>query len=92
MALNLDAIGKKIGPLAGDYTWQDVILYALGVGAGFDELDYVYENRLKVIPSFFCHHHLRQFRRSGRAGECQSVRHFAWGAGNSFSQHHPHGR
>ena len=52
MALNLDAIGKKIGPLAGDYTWQDVILYALGVGAGFDELDYVYENRLKVIPSF----------------------------------------
>jgi NAD(P)-dependent dehydrogenase (short-subunit alcohol dehydrogenase family)/acyl dehydratase/putative sterol carrier protein len=52
MALNLDAIGKKIGPKTKEYTWKDVVLYALGVGAGFDELDYVYENKLKVIPSF----------------------------------------
>ncbi|MDQ7781946.1 MAG: SDR family NAD(P)-dependent oxidoreductase, partial [Desulfomonilaceae bacterium] len=52
MALNLDCIGKKIGPLTKDYTWKDVVLYALGVGAGFDDLDYCYENRLKVIPSF----------------------------------------
>ncbi|MCP4666343.1 MAG: SDR family NAD(P)-dependent oxidoreductase [Deltaproteobacteria bacterium] len=52
MALNLDAIGKKIGPLSKEYTWKDVVLYALGVGAGFDELEYCYENQLKVIPSF----------------------------------------
>ena len=52
MALNLDAIGKKIGPVDKDYNWKDVVLYALGVGAGFDELDYVYEDGLKVIPSF----------------------------------------
>ena len=52
MALNPDAIGKKIGPHTKDYTWKDVALYALGVGAGFDELDYVYEKQLKVIPSF----------------------------------------
>ncbi|MBU1742320.1 MAG: SDR family NAD(P)-dependent oxidoreductase [Proteobacteria bacterium] len=52
MALNLDAIGQKIGPVTKDYTWKDVVLYALGVGAGFDELEYVYEDRLKVIPSF----------------------------------------
>ena len=52
MALNLDAIGKKIGPVTKDYTWRDVVLYALGVGAGFDELEYVYERDLKVIPSF----------------------------------------
>jgi NAD(P)-dependent dehydrogenase (short-subunit alcohol dehydrogenase family)/acyl dehydratase/putative sterol carrier protein len=52
MALNFDAIGKPIGPLEKDYTWKDVILYALGVGAGFDELEYVYEDRLNVIPSF----------------------------------------
>lgn len=52
MALNLDAIGKKIGPVTKDYTWKDVVLYALGVGAGFDELEYVYEKDLKVIPSF----------------------------------------
>ncbi len=52
MALDLDCIGKKIGPVSRDYTWKDVVLYALGVGAGFDDLDYCYESRLKVIPSF----------------------------------------
>ena len=52
MALNLNSIGKKIGPITKEYNWKDVVLYALGVGAGFDELDYCYEHRLKVIPSF----------------------------------------
>lgn len=52
MALNLDSIGKQIGPVTKTYDWKDVVLYALGVGAGFDDLDYCYENRLKVIPSF----------------------------------------
>jgi NAD(P)-dependent dehydrogenase (short-subunit alcohol dehydrogenase family)/acyl dehydratase/putative sterol carrier protein len=52
MALNLEAIGKRIGPVTSEYDWHDIVLYALGVGAGFDELEYVYENQLKVIPSF----------------------------------------
>ena len=52
MALNMDAIGKPIGPLTKTYTWKDCVLYALGVGAGFSELDYCYERDLKVIPSF----------------------------------------
>ncbi len=52
MALNMDAPGKKIGPLTRDYTWKDAVLYALGVGAGFNELDYTYEKKLKVIPTF----------------------------------------
>ncbi|MCP3954825.1 MAG: SDR family NAD(P)-dependent oxidoreductase, partial [Desulfobacterales bacterium] len=52
MALNLDALGQKIGPLTKDYTWKDAVLYALGVGAGFSDLNYCYENKLKVIPSF----------------------------------------
>ena len=52
MALNLDAIGKRIGPFTKDYTWKDAVLYALGVGAGFSDLDYCYEKNLKVIPSF----------------------------------------
>jgi NAD(P)-dependent dehydrogenase (short-subunit alcohol dehydrogenase family)/acyl dehydratase len=52
VALNLDAIGKKIGPFTKEYTWKDTVLYALGVGAGFSELDYCYEKDLKVIPSF----------------------------------------
>jgi len=52
MALNLDALGKKIGPFTKDYNWKDAILYALGVGAGFSDLEYCYEKDLKVIPSF----------------------------------------
>ena len=52
MALNLDAVGKPFAPLTKDYTWKDVVLYALGVGAGFSDLDYCYEKDLKVIPSF----------------------------------------
>ena len=52
MALDLTAIGKEIGPYTKDYTWKDTVLYALGVGAGFSDLDYCYEKNLKVIPSF----------------------------------------
>ena len=52
MALNLDSAGQKIGPVQKEYNWKDTVLYALGVGAGFDELEYVYEKDLKVIPSF----------------------------------------
>ncbi len=52
MALRLEALGEEIGPLEKEYSWRDVILYALGVGAGFDELEYVYEKGLKVIPTF----------------------------------------
>ena len=52
MALNLDAVGKKIGPFTKEYSWKDPVLYALGVGAGFDELEYCYEKDLKVLPSF----------------------------------------
>jgi hypothetical protein len=52
MALNLDAVGKKIDPVRKKYSWKDAVLYALGVGAGFSDLDYCYEKNLKVIPSF----------------------------------------
>lgn len=52
MALNMDALGKPIGPITRRYDWKDVVLYALGVGAGFEDLDYTYEKNLKVIPTF----------------------------------------
>ena len=52
MALNMESIGKKIGPQTRDYTWNDVVLYAMGVGAGFSDLEYCYEKDLKVLPSF----------------------------------------
>jgi NAD(P)-dependent dehydrogenase (short-subunit alcohol dehydrogenase family)/acyl dehydratase/putative sterol carrier protein len=52
MALDLEAIGRKIGPLSKTYTWKEVVTYALGVGAGFSDLQYCYEKDLKVLPSF----------------------------------------
>jgi len=52
MALNLNAVGKKIGPVEKEYNWKDLVLYALGVGAGFDDLAYCFEQDLKVIPSY----------------------------------------
>lgn len=35
-----------------EYTWRDIILYNLSVGAGQGELEYVYEKGLKAVPSF----------------------------------------
>jgi len=52
MSLNLDSIGKSIGPLTRSYDWKDVVLYALGVGCGYDHLEYCYEKDLKVLPGF----------------------------------------
>ena len=34
------------------YTWRDVVLYNISVGAGPSDLSYVYEKDLKVIPTF----------------------------------------
>lgn len=52
MALDLNAVGKPLDPFVKEYDWKDVVLYALGVGAGFSELEYCYEKRLKVLPTF----------------------------------------
>lgn len=46
-------VGKGSGRRTMPYTWRDVILYALGVGAHMEDLPYVYEKGgLKVLPSF----------------------------------------
>jgi acyl dehydratase len=53
--VDLSVIGKKTDPVIYEYTWKDVILYALGVGASAEELKFVYEHvtgGLKVLPSF----------------------------------------
>jgi acyl dehydratase len=50
--MNLDVIGKPFEALPFTYTQDQVILYALGVGAGVEELDFVYEKNLKVLPTF----------------------------------------
>ena len=53
--IDLNWIGKKYGPISFKYTWKDVVLYALSVGAKAGELSFIYEHAkggLKVIPSF----------------------------------------
>ena len=51
------ALGADLGTTRRSYEPDDVILYHLGVGAGFDatspgELQYTFEKNLKVLPSF----------------------------------------
>lgn len=48
-------IGRGLGPRKMEYTWRDVVLYALGVGAGKYDLPYIFEKNpggLKVLPTF----------------------------------------
>lgn len=53
MALDLSVIDKPLEPQTFSYDWNKTALYALGVGAKKDELDYLYEGRgPKVLPSF----------------------------------------
>ena len=53
--IDLGLIGKKYGPISFEYTWKDVVLYALSIGAQPEELPFIYENvkgGLRVFPSF----------------------------------------
>ncbi len=53
MSLDLSLEGQESPATTFTYDWKDVVLYALGIGAKKDELDYLYEGRgPKVIPSF----------------------------------------
>lgn len=60
MSIKLELLGQRSAPVPFDYTWRDVVLYALGVGATPDELDFLLELRgprvlptFAVVPSFF---------------------------------------
>ena len=53
MPLDLSLVGKESAPSTFTYGWKDTVLYALGIGAKKEELDFLYEGRgPKVIPSF----------------------------------------
>ena len=47
-----DYIGRSTGPQIIEYNWRDIALYALAVGAGEDDLPYLYEDGMKALPSF----------------------------------------
>uniref|UniRef100_UPI0033EFE11C MaoC/PaaZ C-terminal domain-containing protein n=1 Tax=Streptomyces sp. NPDC005786 TaxID=3154891 RepID=UPI0033EFE11C len=44
--------GRALGTRTVSWTERDAILYALAVGAPADRLDLVYEERLRVLPTF----------------------------------------
>ena len=52
MALNLDVVGRTWESVPVSYDEDAVSLYAIGIGAGVKELDFVYEKNLKVFPTF----------------------------------------
>ena len=54
MPIDPQIVGKELKPLEFAYGNRDVILYALGIGAGAedDELKFVYESELQVQPTF----------------------------------------
>ncbi len=52
MPFDLKAVGKKLGSVTHSYEERDVMLYALGVGCGTDDLRFTYERDLKVLPTF----------------------------------------
>ena len=55
--LNIDVVGKKFPEVTFKYNWKDVVLYALGIGAQVEELQFLYEGfsgGLKVFPSYAC--------------------------------------
>jgi acyl dehydratase len=53
MALDSSQVGFTSAPSHFDYDWKTVVLYALGIGATRDELDYLYEGKgPRVYPTF----------------------------------------
>lgn len=49
--LDQSAVGLSVQQTFS-YTWRDIILYNLSVGAEQNELEYVYEQGLKAVPTF----------------------------------------
>lgn len=49
-----DLIGYELGTHTVTFDDRDAILYAIAVGAGPDELELVYEERLRVLPTLAC--------------------------------------
>ncbi|MCZ6711044.1 MAG: MaoC/PaaZ C-terminal domain-containing protein [Gammaproteobacteria bacterium] len=56
MPINPDAVGAQGGPVLRSWTSKDALLYAVGIGAGTDELPFTTENTKdtvqRVLPTF----------------------------------------
>ena len=56
MAIDPNAVGSEAGPIEYSWTSKDALLYALGLGAGLDDLAFTTENthgvKQRVLPTF----------------------------------------
>ncbi len=52
MPIDPSKVGLEGGPVLRSWTAKDCLLYALGVGAGTDELEFSSEKNQKVLPTF----------------------------------------
>ena len=53
MPLNPDAVGTEGAPSEASWTSKDALLYAVGIGAGTDELPFTTENTANVEQLVF---------------------------------------
>ena len=53
MTIDPQAAGASIGPIDQPYDWRDVALYAIGLGAGTADLEYLLDDPPpKVLPTY----------------------------------------
>ena len=53
MAIDLSSVGHRVEGVEQTYGWRDVALYALSLGAGTDDLDYVLDRpQPRVLPTY----------------------------------------
>ncbi len=50
--LNINIVGKKTDPISYQCEPDKLILYALSIGCGPEELDFIFEKNLKAFPMF----------------------------------------
>src|SRR5262245_24480892 len=53
MPINLDAVGQESDPAERSWDSKDCLLYALGIGAGTDELAFTTENSANIDQKVF---------------------------------------
>ena len=80
-----DLIGQSLGEMSHSYTENDVMLYALAVGAHAAETQYVYERDLVVLPTFPLTIGLWAVRAAGATGAYDATQ--TLHAGQSLSIH-----
>ena len=53
MTIDLSSVNAQVPPLVQSYTWRDVALYAIGLGASVNDLDYLLDDPPpRVLPTY----------------------------------------